>query len=150
MADWRQKAVAAANAGEYDAALDLMTGGVEFCASDLLLKGKCIQLSRGEKGRQPEDAAAAFKSALELDPEFVPAMIELGWIYYSVFDDAPEGKKYFERALEVTRQHAIEAFRGAARCAEDISGSKGRDEVIRLTSGFVSADDIDESVVVQS
>lgn len=74
-------------------------------------------------------------------------LIELGWIYYAVFDDAGDGKQYFEAAIEIARQQTIEAFRGAAQCAEEISGADGRAAVIRRASGFVTAGDLDEPVV---
>jgi hypothetical protein len=73
MVDWREDVVAALDADDCDAALDLMPTDAELCPADLLLKGRCIQHSRGETGQCAEDAVEAFKTALRLDPAFVPA-----------------------------------------------------------------------------
>jgi|tagenome__1003787_1003787.scaffolds.fasta_scaffold20447763_1 tetratricopeptide (TPR) repeat protein len=145
MNNWREDAAAAAATGKYDIALDMISTRGDLSPNDLVFKGRCIQLSSGGSGREIEDAAAAFCEALALDQNYIPALIELGWLYLSVFDDPERAKQYFDRAIDVVTQNALEAFRGAAQCAEEIAGVEARAEVVKRALLLISAGDLDDS-----
>lgn len=84
----------------------------ELTSEMLVLKGRLIQLA--EPGRyELADAKKCFLKALEHDADNVKAMLELGWLTFSVFDDVVEARDYFNRALaaaDETRREAIEAL----------------------------------------
>ena len=92
-----------------------------------------------------EDAAEAFNEALSLDRNYTPAMMELGWLYLSVFDDPQKAKQYFDRVIEIVSQDIREAFRGAAQCAEEIGGVEARADVVKRASSLLNLSDINDS-----
>jgi tetratricopeptide (TPR) repeat protein len=144
MNEWRENATAVARDGSYDVALDIIDKQAELGASDLVLKGRLIQLSTGGEGREVDDAAAAFHRALLLDPEYVPALLELGWMYFSVFDDPKQAKEHFDRAISIVRRQAIEALRGSIQCAEQIGGPDAHAEAVRRASSLISDSDLED------
>lgn len=127
-----------ASRGDYDTALDRIASlGQKLCAADLVQQGRYILLSSGGIGRTPDDAQKAFERALELDADHVPALTELGWLHYSVHDDAATGKSYFDRALDAARLQWMEAFRGAVRCVDELAGVEARNDFVqRAASSF--------------
>lgn len=132
MNNWREAAGAATVSSRYDVAIDIIATRVGLCSSDLVLKGRYIQLSNDGMGREVEDAAAVFREAPALDRNHVPVLVELGWLHLSVFDDPEEAKQSFDRAIELTKQNTLEAFHGAAECAEEVGGADARAEIGRL------------------
>jgi eukaryotic-like serine/threonine-protein kinase len=53
------------------------------------------ELGRG----RVDDAAALYRRAVELDPDFAIAHVELGQYYYFNANDPPEGERHFEQAM---------------------------------------------------
>lgn len=51
-----------------------------------------------------EKEIAAFKKAIEMDPKFIPALVNLGSTYY-FSDQKKEAAEQFKRALEIMPQH---------------------------------------------
>ena len=51
-----------------------------------------------------EKEIAAFKKAIEMDPKFIPALVNLGSTYY-FSDQKKEAALQFKRALEIMPQH---------------------------------------------
>ena len=51
-----------------------------------------------------EKEIAAFKKAIEMDPKFIPALVNLGSTYY-FSDKKKEAAEQFKRALEIMPQH---------------------------------------------
>jgi hypothetical protein len=53
---------------------------------ELVTKGRCLQLApveaEGATSRMPK---VFFQDALGLDPEYVPALLELAYLYYAVW-----------------------------------------------------------------
>ena len=79
----------------------------------------CLQLGSGEVGTL-EEAEAALQKALKDAPDYVPAILELGWFYYVVQDDAKEALAYFKRAEELSRDSLAEALRGRNESVEEL------------------------------
>src|ERR1700688_1851292 len=83
----RQRMLSAAADRDYNSALDEMDRLDALSAADFVLKGQWILLSSGADGRSPEDARRAFDSALALDQNYVPAILELAWFEHLVMDN---------------------------------------------------------------
>lgn len=83
---------------------------------ELVTKGRSILLGPEDNPFSLEDAERAFSQALEIDPTYLPALLELAWFYYAVQDDSPRAAPLFERALEISRRSLTEAARGLAGC----------------------------------
>lgn len=91
--------------------------------TEQVTKGRAIQLAEGRPGLPLAAAKQAFLQALELDPENVPALLELAWYCNAVEDDAQEALPLFERALELSRDHLTEATRGRSECLGELGTS---------------------------
>lgn len=87
-------------------------------SAELVLKGRAIQLSTGHSA-QLDEAEGAFREALALDDEYVPALLELGWYYFAVADDPHQGLECFRRALALSEGAIREATEGVSRCLEE-------------------------------
>lgn len=97
--------------------------------SELVLKGGLIQLTPDDGTYELSDAEAAFVQALELDPDYIPALIELGSFYYSVEDNPAKASELFERAVRLGREQLTEAVIGLTGCLEEI---RSREEAIKF------------------
>lgn len=87
---------------------------------ELLLKGRSIQLASG-KGTPPlSEAERTFLQILGQDGDYVPALLELGWFYFSVEDDAKRAMPLFERAISLSRSQLNEAIKGKEDCLEEL------------------------------
>ena len=85
-------------------------------STELVVKGRAIQLA-SEETRFPLAAAEeAFQLASKLDPEHVAALLELAWYHQAVEDDPGRALTFFERAIQLSRQQLTEAARGHAAC----------------------------------
>src|SRR4051794_27918137 len=80
--------------------------------AELVLRGTSIQLASGIGTPPLSEAAEAFTAALEEDRDYVPALLELGWFYYAVQDEAGKGLPFFERALTTSLQQLRETIKG--------------------------------------
>ncbi len=87
--------------------------------NELVQMGRCILLSSGEPGL-PEDAEGAYRQALDIDSEYVPALLELAWYLYACEDDASAALKVFDRARALAEENLKEAEKGREECLEEI------------------------------
>jgi tetratricopeptide (TPR) repeat protein len=108
--------------------------------SELVLRGRCIQLGSGSIVADYKEAEKAFRSALVTDPFYVPALLELGWFFYAVGDDAATALPHFEKALDVSLEQLKEAIRGKAGCLEDLYSSMEARKFVRK----ITAEALDE------
>ena len=84
----------------------------------LTIKGRCLQLcSRGASLKEIENC---FIKAISLDPNYVDAMIELGWFYCNVKDSPDKAKYWFQEARRVVRQQVAEIKKGMASSRADV------------------------------
>lgn len=79
-------------------------------------KGRCLQLDDGEASSQLSDVENAFKQALNIDSDFIPAILELAWFYLNVLDDANRAIEHFDKAIHLCRDTLAEAVIGKAKC----------------------------------
>jgi len=84
----------------------------------LVLKGRLIQLADG--GRfELQDAQQAFLEALEHDNCHIVALLELGWFYLNVCDDASKAATYFGRVTKICVELEREAQEGKKKCEQE-------------------------------
>ena len=65
--------------------------------------------------RQPEESVAAYKKALELDPQNAQAALGMGWAY-SYAKAWPEAIAAFEKGMQIEPKTASESYNGIAWC----------------------------------
>jgi hypothetical protein len=90
---------------------------------DLVVKSRCFQLTPG-KAASLERAEECLRAALDLDDEYIPALIELGWFHYAIQDDAKTGLAYFVKAEELGHLQLKEATEGKEKCQLEIREDK--------------------------
>lgn len=88
--------------------------------NDLILKGRATQLADEGEGDPVEGAESAFLEVLRRDPDHVEALLELGWLYFAVADDARRALPFFERAKALSESAVAEAERGLRACRQEI------------------------------
>ena len=93
---------------------------------ELVAKSRALQLAEGEDSEnEAEDglkaAERALVTALALDEDSVEALVDLGYFYYAVENDASRAKPLFERALSICRTGIIESASGVAGCLSELS-----------------------------
>ena len=86
---------------------------------ELVVKSRCFQLASEEMGGL-ESAEEALRTAIELDEDYIPALIDLGWFHYAIQDDAKKGLSYFVRAEELGKAQVEEARDGKEKCLEEL------------------------------
>lgn len=83
----------------------------------LVLKGGYIQqIEEEDAPYELVDAERAYKAALELDPDFTWALVQLAWFYLNIMDDAASALPLFEKALSLRKSALNEAADGIVRC----------------------------------
>lgn len=116
------------NEKSYDASLNCLIESdeiVELSPQLLVEKGRLIQLSSEEINLDLHDAIDCFKKALLIDKGYAPALIELGYFYLNVEDDAKQAKSLFLAAMKKVAAgngRYIEAFQGYLDCILEIDG----------------------------
>jgi tetratricopeptide (TPR) repeat protein len=110
--------------GRFEEALDVLSGTEgrrELTPAELVSKGRAILLA-SENTRFPLVAAKeAFERALALDPQNLPALLELAWYYHAVADDSRAAMPLFKQAIELSRRQLTEAARGQAGCLAEMA-----------------------------
>jgi tetratricopeptide (TPR) repeat protein len=104
-----EKGQAAFKQGKYDQALQAYDQALKKeprSAVILNLKGMAYRFKYNQL-RSPdlkEKEIAAFQKAIEMDPKFIPALVNLGSTYY-FSDKKQEAAEQFKRVLELMPQH---------------------------------------------
>lgn len=83
----------------------------------LLWKSRCLQLTSSEALLDSSaDVDELLTAALELDRDYVPAIIALGYFYLLVEDDAERALPLFRRAQSICTENATEVVVGIGEC----------------------------------
>lgn len=90
------------------------------CPDIFVWKGRCIQLADENIPYQLADAEKAYQAALDIDDEYIPAIIDLGYFYLRVIDDPGRGKSFFEKAIALQKDIITESVVGMAECLSEI------------------------------
>lgn len=88
-------------------------------AAELVQLNRCLQLGSGTEG-DVDEAEARLHQALKLAPDYVPALLELGWIYHALRDDSASAMEYFILAERLSRETLREALEGRRECKIDL------------------------------
>lgn len=97
-----------------------LPAGTVLSPGELVLKGQAILVGSDDESFSLEDAEASYREALELDSDYLPALLELAWYYHAVQDDSRKALPYFESAVKRARQVLTEAARGRAACLGEL------------------------------
>lgn len=114
-------------AGEHNRALELLERGQKQSIPNpkiLVWKGICSQLRSTENQYQLADVEQMFLKALEIDDESVEALLELGWFYLNVSDDATRAQTFFSKAMEIEKKALTDAIIGLARCLKETASAE--------------------------
>jgi hypothetical protein len=106
---------------------------------ELVMKGRYIQLS-SEGPQTLGDAERAFLTALELDPDYVPAILELAWFYYSVLDQPSRALPFFENAYRMSLNHLREALKGRAESRAELDSQASFEQLLGELAGLACQD----------
>lgn len=135
----REKLKPLVESERFDEALSVLSSVEEsrpLTADELVLKGSYIQLSSGVGTPPLNEAEHSLLEALRQDQDYVPALLELGWFYYAVENDAEKALPFFEKALATSLGELKEAIRGKKGCLEELKSS---DEAEAFVRGIVSS-----------
>lgn len=100
--------------------LEALSGGRPLTPAELVLTGRCIlDTTGGDLGL--EDVEGAYLRAVHADGDFIPALLDLGWFYYAVMDEAARALPLFDRVLELTGGDHGEAADGRTKCLEELA-----------------------------
>lgn len=104
----------------YDEIVDIINADKSLAVNPigLTIKGRCLQLC--SRGASLKEIEKCFIKAISLDPNYVDAMIELGWFYCNVRDLPDKAKYWFREARRIVRQQAAEIRKGMASSGTDV------------------------------
>lgn len=89
---------------------------------DLLVQKGVLMLLDEQQEHELRAAEQQFHLALELDPAFAEALLELGWHYLNLVDEPDAAEKYFAAARKVSTSGSkeyVESVEGSASCIRD-------------------------------
>ena len=125
---------------EFDRALmelNILEKNNALPANILVTKGICIQLGSEHIPYNLQDAEMAFKTALEIDDEYIDALIELGCYYNSCEGNAEKALPYFKKACELASSQITEVIQRLAECISETKSPREAldfiDEAVRST-----------------
>lgn len=93
---------------------------------ELVDKGRCLQMLPEEAATSQalEDAEFAFRAAIEIDEDHLPAYLELGWFKNRMRDDPARAVVFFNKAIELCKTWLEEARSGRDECLEELGDSE--------------------------
>lgn len=117
----------------------------ELTPAELVSMAHCNQLAPDEGEWDLKDSEKAFKKALSIEHDYLPALIELGFFYYAVEDDPARALPFFQQAIEISRLHLTEASMGMAGCIEELQSQESASKFLgELHCGALVEDKLDE------
>jgi hypothetical protein len=119
-------------------ALEAIESERGLCPHELVLKARCLQLHPVARAEFLSDAKKALLTALELDPSYSPALIELGWFHVNVEGAAADALSVFAKAFSLAAPIAAEALVGLSRSTKETqsnAAAKAVFERLRLLDG---------------
>jgi self-protective colicin-like immunity protein len=90
----------------------------------LLWKSRSLLLSDDLQQYKLDDVERWLQHALTLDPDYLPALTELGFFYLHVMDDVRKAWPLFERAREVCTEDATDTVIGLGECIAELDSPK--------------------------
>lgn len=105
----------------YDDALQVIDDAEQRAAISpalLVWKSRCLQLTNNPEGKLA-DARASLQQALDVDDEYLPALIDLAYFHLNVMDDAEAASPLFRKALSISTDNVTETVIGLAHCISE-------------------------------
>jgi hypothetical protein len=90
----------------------------------LLWKSRSLLLSEDLQEYELDDVQRWLQQALDLDSDYLPALLELGFFYLRTMDDVKKAWPLFERARDVCTDNATDTVIGLSECIEELDSSK--------------------------
>jgi hypothetical protein len=110
----------------------------------IVRKAMCLQLLEQPKVEFGE-VEGIFKSALDLDPKSIQALIEYGWYKLNVLDDASAALELFRRAQQLQVEINSEIAMGLLKCMEETSPGVSRHAALsELVSALVDSKKVND------
>lgn len=112
---------------EYEKIISLLESynNEDIISSNLLVK-KGISYLLKENGDSNDlvKAKKSFQKALIIDEEFIPAIIELAWYYYSIENKTNKSQILFKKALNLSISNLKESLDGLLKSTDELSSKK--------------------------
>lgn len=137
----------------FDIAIDLLAtleASRDLHPSELVLRARCMQLHPIPDAKWLKLAEESLIKAIDLDTEYVPALIELGWLCLNVLLDVDRASALFENARKLSSGAIAEAVIGLARCAEEKISSAAALDVLRTGSTIDESNLTEEAARLKS
>jgi tetratricopeptide (TPR) repeat protein len=89
----------------------------------MVWKSRCLQMTNNPKG-ELADAQTSLEQALDMDDEYVPALIDLAYFHLNVNDDAETALPLFRKALSISTDNMTESIVGLGQCISETDSPK--------------------------
>lgn len=84
----------------------------------LVWKSRCQQLTDNPKG-ELADAQTSLQQALDIDEEYLPALIDLAYFFLNIMNDAEAASPLFRKALVISTDNITEVVTGLGQCISE-------------------------------
>lgn len=104
----------------------------EFFYDDANNKGNLIETKVWDSAKtaltSPSDclrqAELCLEKALNIDADYLPALIDLAYFYLRVLDNSKKGRKLFEKAVQLSKENYVESLVGLVECEAELVSNK--------------------------
>jgi lipopolysaccharide biosynthesis regulator YciM len=115
-------------AEKYEEVLEILSSSdVENLKYPFLLvwKSRCLLLiNENVPSDSLEQAELCLKEALEIDEDYLPAIVDLAYLKLNVYDSPNEAIHLFKKASEMTKDLVTEVVLGHAQCVAELNGTQ--------------------------
>ena len=124
-------------AEKYDDALQTIAASELSSRTPALLvwKSRCLQMTNNPKDDLNE-AQLSLEQALDVDDEYVPALIDLGYFHLNVMDDAEAALPLLRKAFSISADNITEAVMGLAQCISETDSPRAALTFLQDNSTF--------------
>lgn len=96
----------------------------------LVCKSRCLQLYDNGPLDALKQAELCLEKALEVDADYLPALIDLAYFYSRVMDNSKKGKELFEKAIQLSKEEYVESLVGLIECEAELASNKSALELL--------------------
>jgi len=135
------------NAEKYDEALEILNSeDLRNIENPYLLvcKSRCLLVADNSPSDAFKQAELCLEKALDIDPEYLPALIDLADFYSVILDNSKKGKELFEEAVQLSKENYVESIVGLVECEAELVSNKSalellsKHETIKLESSTIN------------
>lgn len=99
--------------------IDIIERNGNISTNLLVIKGRYLQIVDNKITNGLDEAEKYFLKAIETDENYIPALIELGWFYYSVKVDLQKATNFFQKALDISIENIKVGLDGLLKVVEE-------------------------------